>query len=102
MFLSHKNILLERIQPTLAVSLLKRALTELTRQAYPGHFNCAWLLILYKCQFSKINKSETHMLWEFREDANAIDTERRAVNFKLEDQEIFQNAGMAFDLSHAG
>lgn len=41
------------------------------------------------------------MLWEFREDANAIDTERRAVNFKLEDQEIFQKAVMAFDLSHA-
>lgn len=41
------------------------------------------------------------MLWEIREDANAIDTER-AVNFKLDDQEIFQKGVMAFDLSHAG
>lgn len=41
----------------------------------------------------------------FRGEANAIDAidaERRAVHFKLDDKEIFQKVVIAFDLSHAG
>lgn len=46
--------------------------------------------------------SQKHTLWVFRGDADAMGAEGRAAGFKSDDQEIFQKAAMAFDLSHAG